>query len=60
MRKVKLFIAMSLDGYIADPNGKVDWLEDSNNGEEAVDTYSNFIKDIDTILMGWKTNDSRY
>lgn len=55
MRKVKLFIAMSLDGYIADPNGKVDWLEDSNNGEEAVDTYSNFIKDIDTILMGWKT-----
>lgn len=26
MRKVILYIAMSLDGFIADEEGKVDWL----------------------------------
>ena len=27
MRKTVLYIAMSLDGYIADENGDVGWLE---------------------------------
>ena len=54
MRKVSLFIAMSLDGYIADSKGGVDWLRGHGDGED-IDTYSEFIKDIDTILMGWNT-----
>lgn len=55
MRKVVLYIAMSLDGYIADKNGKVDWLqgEDFNTGE--YDSYAEFIKEVDTVLMGWNT-----
>ena len=52
MRKVILYIAMSVDGYIADNNGSVNWL---NQNEEYVDTYSSFINNIDTVIMGWNT-----
>lgn len=39
MRKTILFIAMSLDGYIADNQGKVDWLDGQGNDGENIDTY---------------------
>lgn len=55
MRKVVLFIAMSLDGYIADRNGNVDWLNGQSGNEENIDTYSIFIKDVDIVVMGWNT-----
>ena len=55
MRKVTLFIAMSLDGYIADKDGGEDWLNGQEEDGENMDTYSEFIKTIDTIIMGWNT-----
>ena len=55
MRKVILYIAMSLDGYIADKNGGVDWIEGdgSNKGNEG--SYGKFIDTVDTVIMGYKT-----
>lgn len=55
MRKVSLFIAMSLDGYIADDKGGVGWLRGHGNDSEDIDSYSEFSKDVDTVLMGWNT-----
>jgi len=55
MRKVILFIAMSLDGYIADQNGGVDWLQGQDSNQETKDIYTEFIQNIDTVIMGWNT-----
>ncbi|HSG73782.1 MAG TPA: dihydrofolate reductase family protein [Nitrosopumilaceae archaeon] len=52
MRKIRLFIACSLDGYIAKEDGSVDWLP--QNGDSG---YEQFYKSIDTVLMGKKTYD---
>ncbi len=55
MRKVVLYIAMSIDGYIADKNGKVDFIKGQNDIEQNGDSYTNFIKKVDTVVMGWNT-----
>ena len=55
MRKTVLFIAMSLDGYIADIDGNVGWLAGQDNDAESDDSYTDFIKGVDTVIMGWKT-----
>ena len=52
MRKVKLFIASSLDCYIAREDGGIDWLyTDADYG------YTRFYDSIDTIIMGRKSYD---
>ena len=55
MRKTALYIGMSLDGYIADPNGGVDWMTGQDESAENGDSYENFIKTVDTVIMGWNT-----
>lgn len=51
MRKVKYFVANSLDNFIAGPDGAVDWL--FNDGTDY--GMAEFFKTIDTMLLGRKT-----
>ena len=55
MRNVVLYIAMSLDGYIADARGGVDWLGGQDSGGDTGDSYDKFIRTVDTVVMGWRT-----
>ncbi len=55
MRKVVLYIATSLDGFIARPNGWVDWLENHRNPDQLDYGYRAFYDSIDTVLMGSNT-----
>jgi len=50
VRKIVLFIATSLDGYIAGPAGEIDWLfQDQDYG------YAEFYEGVEYIVMGRKT-----
>jgi dihydrofolate reductase len=52
MRKVKYFVANSLDGFISRANGSVDWLfMDQDYG------MSEFFASVDVAIMGRKTYD---
>jgi len=55
-RKVILFIAMSLDGYIAKTNDDISFLSIvEQKGQDY--GYSDLIKSIDTVIIGRKTFD---
>lgn len=49
-----IFIATSLDGFIARTDGDIDWLLERDDSAED-HGYDAFIADIDIILMGRKT-----
>jgi dihydrofolate reductase len=54
-QKIILNLAMSLDGFIADLDGKFDWIV--GDGSKALDTakqftFEHFLDGIDTIVMG--------
>lgn len=55
-RKVVLYIAASLDGFIAGPDDNLDFL--SRVEKEGEDYgYAGFINTVDTVIMGRKTYD---
>ncbi len=52
-----VFIATSLDGFIAREDGSIDWLNDANQtvppGEDC--GYGEFMADVDVLVMGRNT-----
>ncbi|MGG7057335.1 dihydrofolate reductase family protein [Clostridium nigeriense] len=56
-RKVILYIAVSLDNYIARENGEVDWLVGDGSNPNVDNGYEEFYKNIDTVIIGKSTYD---
>lgn len=54
-RKIIAYLATSADGYIARPNGDVEWLNRRPRNEDY--GMKEFYRNIDTILLGRKTYD---
>ncbi|HSE51965.1 MAG TPA: dihydrofolate reductase family protein, partial [Gemmatimonadales bacterium] len=50
MRRVRFSVAMSLDGYIAGPNGEIDWIV----MDPDID-FGSLMGSFDTVLLGRKT-----
>ena len=58
--RVSVYIAMSLDGYIARANGGLDWLPgaECDEGKQTSDGdygYSSFMETVDVMIMGRNT-----
>ena len=50
-----VFIGTSLDGYIADRNGGLNWLTAIPNPEQSDMGYTEFMAQVDALVMGRKT-----
>ena len=55
-RKVILYIAVSLDGFIAGEDGDIDWLSSVERAGEDYG-YAEFISSVDTVILGRRTYD---
>jgi dihydrofolate reductase len=54
MRKIRLYINVTLDGYVARPNGELDWLFSTMTPAQQAWTTA-FLREVDTILIGHTT-----
>jgi dihydrofolate reductase len=54
MRKLKLQIQMTLDGFVAGPNGELDWMWIGKQDESILQKVVELANTCDTILLGRK------
>lgn len=52
---VSVYIATSIDGFIAGPDGSLDWLESVPNPEGSDYGFAAFMETVDALLMGRRT-----
>lgn len=55
MKRIKLYIAISLDGYIARPDGDIDWLTEFPNPSKIDYGYKDFFESVDMVIVGGQT-----
>jgi dihydrofolate reductase len=55
MKKIISYIAISLNGKIARADGRVDWLENIPNPDDADYGYYKFYESVDTSIQGYGT-----
>lgn len=55
MKKVILYISVSVDGFIADNLGSVSWINGQDENYQSDYGYNDFIKNVDTVILGYNT-----
>ena len=53
MKKLKLYITASVDGYIAPPDGDLDWLVGCPLASK--EDHKSFLSFVDTVILGGRT-----
>ena len=56
MRKLKLQVQMTVDGFVGGPNGELDWMQ-WNWSDDIKNYVSELTDSVDTILLGRKMTD---
>ncbi|QRO02153.1 dihydrofolate reductase [Archangium violaceum] len=55
MTRTQYYVAASIDGYIADADGRLDWLFQFNDAQGVTEHYTKFLSGVGALAMGAAT-----
>jgi dihydrofolate reductase len=55
IRKIILYMTMTMDGFLSGPNGELDWFDPSKNDSETIDDIVSILDDKKDTIMGYPT-----